>query len=245
MALLEVDDVTAGYGAGPDILNGITLEVEAGRSYCIVGPNGAGKSTLLKVICGILRPRRGEVRFDGSRVSGMRPDELLAAGICFVPQEQSLFAEMTVRENLSMGAFLVRERSIIAERLDRVFAMYPVLKERSSQLAGNLSGGEQQMLVLGRALMVDPKVLMVDEPSLGLAPMLADQIFATIRGFAGMGITVILVEQNAWRGLESVDWGIVLDLGTKRFEGPSDGILDDPRIREIYLGSQLSGRTEE
>lgn len=245
MALLEVDDVTAGYGAGPDILNGITLEVEAGRSYCIVGPNGAGKSTLLKVICGILRPRRGEVRFDGSRVSGMRPDELLAAGICFVPQEQSLFAEMTVRENLSMGAFLVRERSIIAERMDRVFAMYPVLKERSSQLAGNLSGGEQQMLVLGRALMVDPKVLMVDEPSLGLAPMLADQIFSTIRGFAGMGITVILVEQNAWRGLESVDWGIVLDLGTKRFEGPSDGILDDPRIREIYLGSQLSGRTEE
>jgi branched-chain amino acid transport system ATP-binding protein len=245
MALLEVDEVTAGYGAGPDILNGITLEVEAGRSYCIVGPNGAGKSTLLKVICGILRPRRGEVRFDGSRVSGMRPDQLLAAGICFVPQEQSLFAEMTVKENLSMGAFLVRERSIIAERMDRVFAMYPVLKERSSQLAGNLSGGEQQMLVLGRALMVDPKVLMVDEPSLGLAPMLADQIFATIRGFADLGITVILVEQNAWRGLESVDWGIVLDLGTKRFEGPSDGILDDPRIREIYLGSQLSGRTEE
>lgn len=240
MALLEVTNVTAGYGAGPDILKGLDLEIEAGRSHCIVGPNGAGKSTLLKAICGILRPRTGEIRFEGERVSGLRPDQLLAAGICFVPQEQSLFAEMTVRENLAMGAFLVRNRSLVAERMTRVYDMFPILRERSGELGGNLSGGEQQMVVLGRALMVDPKVLMIDEPSLGLAPMLADQIFATIRGFAELGITVILVEQNAWRGLEAVDWGIVLDLGTKRFEGPADGILDDPRIREIYLGSQLS-----
>jgi branched-chain amino acid transport system ATP-binding protein len=245
MALLEVDNITAGYGAGPDILKGLTLDIEVGRSHCIVGPNGAGKSTLLKAICGILRPRSGEIRFDGSRVSGMRPDQLLASGICFVPQEQSLFAEMNVRENLTMGAFLVRERSIITERMERVFEMFPLLKERAGQLAGNLSGGEQQMLVLGRALMVDPRVLMIDEPSLGLAPMLADQIFETINGFSHLGITVILVEQNAWRGLEAVEWGIVLDLGTKRFEGPADGILDDPRIREIYLGSQLSRRTEQ
>lgn len=235
----------AGYGAGPDILNGLSLQIEAGRSHCVVGPNGAGKSTLLKTICGILHPRSGEIRFEGNRVSGLRPDQLLALGICFVPQEQSLFAEMTVRENLTMGAFLVKNRSVVAERMDRVFEMFPVLQERSGQLAGNLSGGEQQMCVLGRALMVDPKVLMVDEPSLGLAPMLADQIFATISGFSGLGITVILVEQNAWRGLEAVDWGIVLDLGAKRFEGSADSILDDPRIQEIYLGSQLSNRSEE
>ncbi len=244
MALLEVDNVTAGYGAGPDILKGLELEIEAGRSHCIVGPNGAGKSTLLKAICGILRPRSGEIRFEGIRVSGMRPDQLLASGICFVPQEQSLFPEMTVRENLTMGAFLVRERSVVSERLAHVFEMFPILSDRSRQMAGTLSGGEQQMLVLGRALMVDPKVLMIDEPSLGLAPMLADQIFATIKGFSDLGITVILVEQNAWRGLQGVDWGIVLDLGTKRFEGPASRILDDPRIREIYLGSQLSSRSE-
>lgn len=245
MALLEIDDVTAGYGAGPDILNGISVEVEAGRSYCIVGPNGAGKSTLLRVVCGILHPRRGEVRLNGVKVSGMRPDQLLADGICFVPQEQSLFNEMTVRENLVMGGFLVRERSIVNERLARVFELFPLLKDRVSQLAGTLSGGEQQMVVLGRALMVDPKILMIDEPSLGLAPMVADQIFATIQGFSDLGITVILVEQNARRGLECAEWGIVLDLGTKQFEGPADGILADPRIRELYLGAALSRRSGE
>jgi len=245
MALLEIDDVTAGYGVGPDILTGISLEVNAGRSYCIVGPNGAGKSTLLKVVCGILHPRSGEVRLNGIRVSGLRPDQLLAEGICFVPQEQSLFPEMTVRENLVMGAFLVRDRAVVNERMVRVFELFPLLKDRVSQLAGTLSGGEQQMVVLGRALMVDPKVLMIDEPSLGLAPIVADQIFATIQGFSALGITVILVEQNARRGLESTEWGIVLDLGTKRFEGPAEGILDDPRIRELYLGAALSKGDDE
>jgi len=237
MPLLEVDSVVAGYGAGPPILTGISVDVDAERSYCIIGPNGAGKSTLLKVVCGILRPRAGEVRLNGSRVSGMRPDQLLAQGICFVPQDQSLFAEMTVRENLTMGAFLVKERAVVNERMARVFEMFPVLQERSGQLAGRLSGGEQRMVALGRALMMDPTLLMIDEPSLGLAPMVADQIFTTIRGFRALGITVILVEQNCQRGLEATDWGIVLDLGAKRFEGPAAGILDDPRIRELYLGS--------
>lgn len=242
MSLLEIDNVTAGYGQGPDILKGISVEIEAGRSYCIVGPNGAGKSTLLKVVCGILSPRSGEVRLDGAKVGGRRPDELLAMGICFVPQEQSLFPEMDVRENLTMGAFLVSDRAVMKERMARVLDMFPVLGERSGQLAGTLSGGEQQMVVLGRALMVEPKVLMIDEPSLGLAPIVADQIFETIQSFSDLGITVLLVEQNARRGLESTEWGIVLDLGAKEFEGPAAGILQDPRIRELYLGASLTSR---
>jgi branched-chain amino acid transport system ATP-binding protein len=140
MPMLEIDSVVAGYGAGPPILTGVSVEIEADRSYCIIGPNGAGKSTLLKVVCGILRPRAGEIRLNGNRVSGLRPDQLLAQGVCFVPQDQSLFAAMTVRENLTMGAFLIRERTVVQERMARVFEMFPVLQERSGQLAGAADG---------------------------------------------------------------------------------------------------------
>lgn len=239
MPLLEIDNVVAGYGAGPDILNGIAVHIDADRSYCIVGPNGAGKSTLLKVVCGILRPRSGQIRLDGHKVSGMRPDQLLAKGICFVPQEQSLFSEMTVRENLVMGGFLIRDRAAVADRMTQVLELFPALRDHLGQLAGRLSGGEQRMVALGRALMMDPRILMIDEPSLGLAPLVADQIFSTIVGFRQLGITVIVVEQNCKRGLENTDWGIVLELGTKRFEGSANTILDDPRMRELYLGTSV------
>jgi branched-chain amino acid transport system ATP-binding protein len=242
MALLEIEDVVAGYGAGPDILTGVTLSIEEGTSYCIVGPNGAGKSTLLRTIAGILKPRAGEVRLDGTIVNGSRPDQMLAAGVCFVPQDASLFPTMTVRENLVMGGYLLGDRALKRQRLEMVFETFPALAERKSQNAGTLSGGEQQMVTLGRSLMVEPKMVMIDEPSLGLAPMIADQIFEKIRGFRELGITVVLVEQNAVKGLESVDWGFVLDLGSKEFEGPADGILADPRIRELYLGKQLAPR---
>jgi branched-chain amino acid transport system ATP-binding protein len=242
MALLEIEDVVAGYGAGPDILTGVTLSIEKGTSYCIVGPNGAGKSTLLRTIAGILKPRAGEVRLDGMRMNGSRPDQMLAAGVCFVPQDASLFPTMTVRENLVMGGYLLGDRVLKRQRLEMVFETFPALAERKSQNAGTLSGGEQQMVTLGRSLMVEPKVVMIDEPSLGLAPMIADQIFEKIGGFRELGITVVLVEQNAVKGLESVDWGFVLDLGSKEFEGPADGILADPRIRELYLGKQLAPR---
>ena len=242
MALLEIEDVVAGYGAGPDILTGVTLTIEEGTSYCIVGPNGAGKSTLLRTIAGILKPRAGEVRLAGTRMNGSRPDQMLAAGVCFVPQDASLFPTMTVRENLVMGGYLLGDRVLKRQRLEMVFETFPALAERKSQNAGTLSGGEQQMVTLGRSLMVEPKVVMIDEPSLGLAPMIADQIFEKIRGFRELGITVVLVEQNAVKGLESVDWGFVLDLGSKEFEGPADGILADPRIRELYLGKALAPR---
>lgn len=242
MALLEVRDVAAGYGAGPDILTGVTMTIEDGKSYCIVGPNGAGKSTLLRTIAGFLRPRAGEVWLDGSRVNGSRPDQMLAAGVCFVPQDASLFPTMTVKENLAMGGYLIDDRTLLREKLEMVYETFPILAERRSQNAGTLSGGEQQMVTLGRALMIEPKLVMIDEPSLGLAPMIADQIFEKIHGFAELGITVVLVEQNAVKGLEAVDWGFVLDLGSMEFEGPADGILADPRIRELYLGKRLAPR---
>jgi len=239
MALLEVRDVDAGYGAGPNILKGLSLEVEAGKSYCIIGPNGAGKSTLLKVISGLLPTRAGEVTFRGVPFNGARPDQVLAAGICFVPQEQAVFPEMSVRENLVMGGYLVKDRGLIKTRMDRVFELFPILAQRASLDAGKLSGGQQQMLTLGRALMIDPDILMLDEPSLGLAPQVADQIFATIRELEDLGITIVMVEQNAIRGLQLADWGVVLDLGIVRFEGPAETILEDQRIRELYLGKAV------
>lgn len=242
MPLLEIEDVVAGYGAGPDILTGVSVTIDVGTSYCIVGPNGAGKSTLLRTIAGFLTPRSGEVRLDGVTMNNSRPDQMLAAGVCFVPQDASLFPTMTVKENLAMGGYLINDRSLLRERLDMVFETFPALADRKAQNAGTLSGGEQQMVTLGRALMIEPKVVMIDEPSLGLAPMIADQIFEKIAGFNDLGITVVLVEQNAVKGLKAVEWGFVLDLGSLEFEGPADGILADPRIRELYLGKQLAPR---
>ncbi|MFQ5814092.1 MAG: ABC transporter ATP-binding protein [Anaerolineae bacterium] len=236
MALLEVENVTAGYGAGPDILNGVSLKVEQGKTYCIIGPNGAGKSTLLRAICGLLRPREGEVLFRGEILNGLRPDQILRKGVCFVPQDRSLFPDMSVKENLRMGGYILNDRSELEKRMKAVFQMFPILKERSSQRARTLSGGEQQMLVMGRALMLKPELLMLDEPSLGLAPLVAQQIFDSIKKFKSAGMTMILVEQNARKGLECADWGYVLDLGENRFEGPARTILSDSRIQELYLG---------
>lgn len=238
--LLELDNVSAGYGGGPDILNGLSLEIEAGQSYCMIGPNGAGKSTVLKLIGGILEPRSGSVRFEGSEVGGLRPDQLLERGICFVPQDPSLFTKMSVRQNLMMGAYLESDRSIARNRLDEIFDMFPMLAEKEKQPAGTLSGGQQQILLLARALMIRPAFMMIDEPSLGLAPQAADQVFQTIADLKELGITLLLVEQSVERGLGASDWAFVLDLGQKRFEGPSDQILADPRIRELYMGKAPS-----
>ena len=238
MALLEIEGVRAGYGTGPDILTDVSISIEEGASYCIIGPNGAGKSTLLKTVAGILSPRDGTISFDGRPIGGLRPDRVLQAGVCFVPQDRTLFPEMTVKENLVMGGYLVRNRRLVEQRMERVFAMFPRLAERSSQLAQTMSGGEQQILALGRALMIEPRLMMIDEPSLGLAPQINAVVFDAIRRLGTeMGITVALVEQNVKKGLEATDRAFVLDLGTKRFEGPSDQILDDPRIRDLYLGA--------
>lgn len=245
MALLEVDNITAGYGDGPDILKGLSVEIEQGKTYCIIGPNGAGKSTLLRAICGLLHPREGKVTFKGETLNKLRTDEILKRGISFVPQDRSLFPDMTVKENLRMGGYILRDRKELEERIIEILVMFPILKERSSQQAKTLSGGEQQMLAIGRALVLRPEVIMLDEPSLGLAPKIAQYIFDNIAQLKDAGMTVILVEQNARKGLECADWGCVLDLGVNRFEGPADSILNDPRIQELYLGKRNRDRQEK
>lgn len=238
MALLEVENIRAGYGDGPDILKGLSVVIEQGKTYCIIGPNGAGKSTLLRAICGLLHPREGQVRYKGQVLNKLRTDEILRRGISFVPQDRSLFPDMTVKENLRMGGYIMRDRKELEERIKEVLVMFPILEERSSQQAKTLSGGEQQMLAIGRALVLSPEVIMLDEPSLGLAPKIVNFIFDNIAILKDAGMTIILVEQNARKGLECADWGCVLDLGINRFEGPADSILNDTRIQELYLGRQ-------
>jgi branched-chain amino acid transport system ATP-binding protein len=245
MALLEVRGVRAGYGSGPDILTDISLDVEEGRTYCIIGPNGAGKSTLLKTLAGLLSPRAGQITFQGNGIGGKRPDQVLGAGVSFVPQDRTIFPQMTVRENLVMGGYLLRDRRKVDKRVDELMEMFPRLAERSAQLAQTMSGGEQQLLAMARALMIEPRLMMIDEPSLGLAPQISGQIFEIIGNLSReMGITILLIEQNVKKGLEVADWAFVLDLGTKRFEGAADEILDDPRIRDMYLG-KMAKSTEE
>ena len=236
MTFLQIQEVTAGYGAGPDILTGLSLNIEKGKSYCIIGPNGAGKSTLLRVICGLLHPRTGKVLHNRKDISNLRTDEILHRGICFVPQDFSLFPDMTVKENLRMGGYIMKDRKEVDNRIEEVFDMFPILNEKSSDQAKTLSGGQQQMLAIGRSLILRPEVIMLDEPSLGLAPVIIKQIFDSITKLKDAGMTIIMVEQNAHKGLEFAEWGCVLDLGVNRFEGPSDTILSDPRIQELYLG---------
>jgi branched-chain amino acid transport system ATP-binding protein len=244
MALLEIEDVAAGYGAGPDILRGLTLRIEPDRSYCIIGPNGAGKSTLLRVICGLLPARRGRIVFKGEPLAGLRPDEILRRGICFVPQDKSLFPDMTVRENVRMGGYILADQREVERRIEAVFALFPILRERAARPAKVLSGGEQQMLLLGRAMVLQPEIIMLDEPSLGLAPRVARQIFDNMDRLRRAGMTIILVEQNARMGLEFADWGCVLDLGRVVFEDASGSILEDARIQELYLGRRRAFRAD-
>ena len=235
-SLLEARGVVAGYCRGPDIMTGADLTVELGQMQCIIGPNGAGKSTLLKVISGLLPARQGTVTFNGENIENRRPDLVLRRGICFVPQERALFPNMSVRENLRMGGYILNDKTELNRRIDEVLDMFPILKERSGQHAKSLSGGEQQMLVMGRTLVLRPEIVMLDEPSLGLAPKIVRQMFDIVRMLRDRGLTIIVVEQNAVMGLENADWGCVLDLGKTLFEGPAGEILNDPRIRELYLG---------
>jgi branched-chain amino acid transport system ATP-binding protein len=236
--LLSVTGITAGYDDGPAILDGAHLSVAPGRVHCIIGPNGAGKSTLLKAIAGMLRIRAGEVVFKGERLNGLRPDQILRRGIAFVPQERALFPRMSVRENLRMGGFILRDDRALARRIDDVFDRFPILRERAGQQAGTMSGGQQQTLAMARTLILQPDVVMLDEPSLGLAPKVVREMFDIVALIAAQGVTVLMVEQNAVIGLTRADWGVVLDLGRTRFEGPAAEVLADPRIQQLYLGGR-------
>jgi branched-chain amino acid transport system ATP-binding protein len=236
--LLEVQAITAGYGDGPAILDNTTLSVQPGKVHCIIGPNGAGKSTLLKAIVGMLKVRQGDVRFNGESIVGLRPDQILRKGICFVPQERALFPKMTVRENLRMGGYSMNDKSDLEARIDKIEEQFPILKERRDQHAGTMSGGQQQTLAMARTMILKPQIVMLDEPSLGLAPKIVAEVFQIMRVMAEEGITILLVEQNAMMGLKHADWGVVLDLGRTLFEGPAKEVLNDPRIQELYLGGK-------
>ncbi len=238
MGTLVVDDVFAGYGSGPNILRGLSLTVESGKTYCIIGPNGAGKSTLVKVIAGLLHPRKGKVSYKGELISALRADQVLQRGICYVPSDRSLFPDMTVKENLRMGGYTLRNSKLVEDRIEEIFHQFPILKEKSRQMARTLSGGQQQLASIARAMVLKPDLIMLDEPSLGLAPKVVQQIFGTIMALRQQGLTILLVEQNARKGLEIADQGVVLDLGTNSFERPAVEVLHDPRIQELYLGKR-------
>ncbi len=236
MAFLVAENIVAGYGNGGNILKGVSLTIEEGLNYCIIGPNGAGKSTFLRVIAGLLPARDGRITFNGEDITRLRADQVLARGVCFVPQDRSLFPDMSVRENLNMGGYVLNDIREIRRRIDKVFEMFPILKERSGQQARKLSGGQQQMLAIGRTLILEPKVIMLDEPTLGLAPKIARQIFDMVEELKAAGMTVVVVEQNARIGLNAADRGVVLDLGKNSFEASANEVLSDPRIQELYLG---------
>ena len=234
--LLELVDVEAGYGRAALVLRGLTVRVPPASVVCLVGPNGAGKSTVLKVASGLLAPRAGRIVLDGRDVTGRGPQSLLADGLSHVVQGHSVFREMTVGENVLLGAYTVRDKAVVAERVDFVRTLFPVVGERWDALAGALSGGQQKQVEFARSLMVRPRVVLLDEPSMGLDPKSTATVFEQIVRMRDAGTAVLLVEQNARRALEIADLGCVLDLGRVHIGGPAADLLSDPRLGDLYLG---------
>lgn len=234
--LLKVDDVYAGY-LDFDILKGVTLHVNEGEIVCVIGPNGAGKSTLFKAVYGFVEVRQGEVIFNGRNVTAFRPQEMLRAGITIVPQSRSVFPQMTVYENLEMGMYLERDHKRVQQRIDDILDLFPRLAERAKQKAGTMSGGEQRMLEIGRALMWEPKLMLMDEPSAGLAPLITKTIFRNVRRLnREIGLTILMIEQNARQGLQVSHRGYVLELGENSYQGTGQALLHNPEVRRAFLG---------
>jgi branched-chain amino acid transport system ATP-binding protein len=233
MTLLAATDVYAGYGDA-DILHGISLRVDRGDIVVLIGPNGAGKSTAMKAVFGLLNVRQGSMVFDGTDITHKRPDQLVPLGMGFVPQEKNVFPSMTIRENLDMGAYTIK--GDYTAQLDRVYELFPLLKERPKQLAGQLSGGQRQMVAIARALMLDPKLLMLDEPTAGLSPKFIDMIFDRIKAINAMGISILMVEQNAKQALAIADRGYVLTVGQNKIEDTGPNLLANTEVAELFLG---------
>ncbi len=234
--LLQVDNMYAGY-LDFDILKGVNMEVYPGEIVCVIGPNGAGKSTVFKAVYGFIDVRQGKVTFDQKDVTRFRPQKMLHVGITIVPQLRSVFPQMTVMENLEMGMFLVRDQERIRQRIEDIFELFPRLKERARQKAGTMSGGEQRMLEIGRALMFESKLVLMDEPSAGLAPLITKMIFENIRRLnEEIGLTVLMIEQNARQGLEISDRGYVLELGQNAYTGTGQELIANPQVRRAFLG---------
>lgn len=239
--MLEIRDLVGGYG-NVQILNGASLKVETGQVVALLGGNGTGKSTLLKATSGLIRPWSGSISFDGERVEGWRPDRIVRRGLVQVTQGKEAFPAMTVEENLRLGAYVVRDRARVAEALERVYSYFPVLKEKRRQLSGTLSGGQLQMVCIGRGLMSSPRMLMLDEPSAALAPQVVMEIFRTIQRIARDGMTVLMVEQNVRMALLLASYGYVIKDGVIHIEGPAEKLIGDDEVRLSYLGGTVANR---
>jgi branched-chain amino acid transport system ATP-binding protein len=234
-ALLEVTNLSLCYGKIAAVKE-ISLSVLPGQVVCLIGANGAGKTTTLRGLSGLLAPRGGEIRFAGQSIGGHKPHRIARAGLIHVPEGRQVFAEMTIADNLKMGGYMVSDRAVMKQRLEHVLELFPRLRQRLPQLAGSLSGGEQQMLAIGRALMADPRLLLLDEPSLGLAPLVIEEIFALITRLKKDGKTILVVEQNAQMALEIADHAYVLESGKVKLSGPAATVAADPMVLEAYLG---------
>ncbi|HEX7329616.1 MAG TPA: ABC transporter ATP-binding protein [Casimicrobiaceae bacterium] len=236
--LLALERVAVSYG-GIQAVKGIDVAVRKGELVCLIGANGAGKTTTLKGICGLLPLKSGRVHYDGHDVTGMRSFRLVRRGLVMVPEGRGMFGALTIEENLAMGAYVRDDRAAIRDDVERVFTLFPRLKERRRQTAGTLSGGEQQMLAMGRALMSRPRLLLLDEPSMGLAPLMVQKVFETIIAVSKEGVTILLIEQNAKLALEVADRGYVMESGEITLEGEAVALLHDPKVRSAYLGEAL------
>ena len=237
--ILALEEVVAGYGA-MTILNGASLTVRRGTITSLIGPNGAGKSTLFKTVFGVLPARKGRVRFDGADITNLPPRALIGRGICYVPQGRNIFPELSVRHNIELGGVAAEKSVDVARRLAGALERFPVLGAKADRQASTLSGGEQKMLEIARGLMLEPKLMLIDEPSIGLSPIMVVELFAILRRLREGGMTVLMIEQNAKRALELSDDGIVLELGRTRVAAPATDILADPRIGHLFLGGGMA-----
>ena len=235
--LLEFKNIVAAYGSITALKN-VTFNVEEGQVVSLIGANGAGKTSTMRTITGLLKPSEGQVFFNGEDVTGLPAHKLVEKGISLVPEGRQIIEGLTVYENLEMGAYQRKYKEGVKEDIDRIYSIFPILKDRKDQLGGQLSGGQQQMLAIGRALMSKPKLLLLDEPSMGLAPLIVREIFDIVRRINEQGTTVLLVEQNAKKALEVAHYGYVLETGSMVLEGPAEEVMNNPRVKEAYLGGQ-------